>query len=318
MAEGLDIPWMRCGSRRARWLVGVSGGADSVALLHLLVEAGFPNLVVCHLDHRLRGRDSSGDARFVARLAARLGLPAACGRDEVRARMERDGLSMETAARAARHAFFARCAVEFRCRRLLLAHHADDQAETVLWNLCRGSQGLRGMAGEQQLVMEGVTMQVVRPLLGLRRGALVAWLRERGLKWREDPSNREPVAIRNRLRREVLPLLAEITGRDPVAALARAAEDGREGREFEQSLVRDAALLDPQGRLHVPALRRLAPILQRAALRDFLAAQGVLGIDRDLIDRGLALLDPGRARGPCINLPGGRRLRRKEGRAWVE
>jgi tRNA(Ile)-lysidine synthase len=312
----LSIPWLQRGSRRARWLVGVSGGADSVALLHLLVGAGFKQLVVCHLDHCLRGRASVQDARFVARLAARLGLPCVCGRDDVRLRLAQGGMSLETAAREARHRFFARCAIDFRCRRLLLAHHADDQAETVLWNLCRGSYGMRGMREEQPIVMDGVPVQVVRPLLGVRRDALAAWLREHKHAWREDASNVEPVAIRNRLRHELLPLWAEITGRDPVAALVRAAADDAETRDLERALVRDAALLDPQGRIHLPVFRGLAPVLQRAALRDYLAAHGVPAIDRDLLERGLGLGDPGAA--PSINLPGGRRLRRKEARLWVE
>lgn len=287
-----------------------------MALLHLLVTAGFKRLVVCHLDHCLRGRASAQDARFVARLAERLGVPCVCGRDDVRRRLARGGVSLETAAREARHRFFARCAVDFRCRRLLLAHHADDQAETVLWNLCRGSYGLRGMRVEQDMEMDGVVLRIVRPLLGVRRAALVAWLRERNLDWREDASNLEPVAVRNRLRHELLPLWAEITGRDPVAALVRAAADDDEVRDLERALVREASLLDPRGRLHVPALRGLAPVLQRVALRDFLAAHGVPSIDRDLLERGLGLLVP--AAPPSINLPGGRRLRRKEARLWVE
>jgi len=114
-----EIPWLAKASRRARWLVGVSGGADSVALLHLLVEAGFRKLVVCHLDHRLRGRASTEDARFVRRLAEKLGLPHEIGRSDVRARMERCSESMETAARNARHDFLAECAVKHRCRRPL-------------------------------------------------------------------------------------------------------------------------------------------------------------------------------------------------------
>jgi tRNA(Ile)-lysidine synthase len=218
VALELKIPWLARTPRGGRWLVGVSGGADSVALLHLLLDNGFRNLVVCHLDHRLRGRASTADALFVKRLAEKLGLPCEIGRSEVRKLMAERGESMETAARNARHVFFAQCAVKHRCRRILLAHHADDQAETVLWNLLRGSYGLKGMREEQQITVERVRLRIARPLLGVRRAELVAWLEERGHPWREDASNREPVAVRNRLRNEVFPLLAELSGRHSFAA----------------------------------------------------------------------------------------------------
>jgi tRNA(Ile)-lysidine synthetase-like protein len=216
-----------------------------VALLHLLVEAGFQKLVVCHLDHRLRGRASTEDAKFVRRLAEKLGLQCEIGRVDVRLRMKERCESLETAARHARHGFFAECAAKHRCRQVLLAHHSDDQAETVLWNLLRGSHGLKGMREEQTISVGGTKLRLSRPLLGLRR-----------------------------------------------------------------------AELDPQGRLHLPALRKLSPALQRAALRKFLADQGVHSIDRTLLDRAVSLTDP--AQPASINLPGGRRLRRREGRLWVD
>ncbi|MEI8038155.1 MAG: tRNA lysidine(34) synthetase TilS [Verrucomicrobiota bacterium] len=317
MALTEQIPWLARATRRARWLVAVSGGADSVALLHLLAEAGFNKLVVCHLDHRLRGRASTQDARFVGQLAERLGLPCELGRMDVRRRMKERGESLETAARNARHEFFAQCAVKHRCRRILLAHHADDQAETVLWNLLRGSHGLKGMREQQPLTVEsGATLQVARPLLGVRHAALVDWLTARGHRWREDSSNLEPVAVRNRLRHEVLPLLAEISGRDAVAALARGAADSQERDDLETAAVERARVLDPQGRLHLPALRALPVDLQRAALRQFLMDHRIPSIDRALLERALLLMDP--AQPAAVNLPGGRRLRRSGGRLWVD
>ena len=310
-------PWLAGASRRARWLVAVSGGADSVALLHWLAEAGFSNLVVCHLDHRLRGRASTQDARFVGQLAAKLGVTCEIGRMDVRGRMKERGESLETAARHARHEFFAQCAVKHHCRRILLAHHADDQAETVLWNLLRGSHGLKGMREQQSITVEsGVTLQIVRPLLALRHAALVAWLTARGHRWREDASNLEPVAVRNRLRHEVMPLLAEISGRDAVAALARGAADSAQREDLENAAVARARVLDPQGRLHLPALRALPLDLQRAALRQFLMDHRIPTIDRALLERALGLLDPTQT--AAVNLPGGRRLRRSGGRLWLD
>lgn len=311
----LHVPWISQAARRARWLVGVSGGADSVALLHLLHRAGFRNLVVCHLDHRLRGRASTGDARFVERLAAQLDMKCESARADVREMMKQSGESLETAARHARHEFFATCARKHRCRRVLLAHHADDQAETVLWNLLRGSHGLKGMKSAHEIAVDGFKLELIRPLLGIRRADLVAWLRAHRLKWREDASNLEAIAVRNRLRHEALPLLAEISGRDPVAALVRGAHDTADREEMENELLHQAKVLDPQGRMHLGALRALPRPLQRRAIADYLSNKGVGEIDRTLLDRALALLDPAAA--PAINLPGGRQLRRRAGRLLV-
>jgi len=311
-----NIPWLERAPRNSRWLVGVSGGMDSMALLHILLESGFRHLIVCHLDHRLRGRASTADALFVKRLAAKLGVPCEIGRADVRKRMAGYSESMETAARHERHAFFAQCGRNYRCRKILLAHHADDQAETVLWNLLRGSHGLKGMREDQKIIMDGVRMQVVRPLLGVRRSELAEWMEGRGHRWREDASNLEPVAVRNRLRHEALPLLAEITGRDPVAALMRGAHDGFEREELENNLLVSAQVLDPQGRLHLPSLRKLSPPLQRAVMRRYLTSHQVFAIDRSLLERAVELVDVNNP--AVINVPGGRRLRRSAGRIWIE
>ncbi|MEI6674146.1 MAG: tRNA lysidine(34) synthetase TilS [Verrucomicrobiota bacterium] len=308
---------MATASPRRRWLVGVSGGADSVALLHLLVRAGWRHLVVCHLDHRLRGRASTEDGRFVQKLAATLDLPVEIQRLDV-AQLARDrGESLETAARWARHEFFAACAKQHRCHRVILAHHADDQAETLLWNLLRGSHGLKGMHTEQRIVTEaGVALQISRPLLGLRRAELRAWLTANRLRWREDASNGEAVATRNRLRHEALPLLSEIAGRDAAAMLLRAAVADAEAGEILAWAVEQAQTVDPQGRLHLPALRKLPPPLQRAAMLRYLKNHGVGEVSRALLERGMRLLDP--AAPPALNLPGGARLRRREARAFIE
>ena len=311
------LPWFSSASRRKRWLVGVSGGADSLALLHLLVEAGFRNLVICHLDHGLRGRASTEDAKFVRRIAEKLGFVCETGRVNVAIRMEQCGESMETAARNLRHRFFGECVRKYRCSRILLAHHADDQAETALWNLLRGSHGLKGMREEQSLLTEtGVTLELIRPLLQVRRSELVAWLTAHGHRWREDASNAEPVAVRNRLRNEALPLLAEISQRDVAMAFARGASDADEMSVLEAWALDQARVFDPQGRLHLPVMRALPLVLQRIALRKFLLDHGVKSLDRALIERGLSLLDVGNA--AVINLPGGGQLRRRAGRLWIE
>jgi tRNA(Ile)-lysidine synthase len=310
-----EIAWFRDAPKRRRYLAGISGGADSVALLHLLQRHGFREIVVCHLDHGLRGRAAAGDARFVEKLAASLGYPCESGKAEVRALMKASGGSMETAAREARHAFFAACARQHRCPRLLLAHHADDQAETILWNLLRGSRSLTGMKERQLLAMAGRPVECLRPLLGTRRGELRAWLAAEKLRWREDASNAEPVAARNRLRNEAIPLLSGIARRDVTGSLLRAEQASAELRAIEGWAVARAAAVDPQGRLHLPRLRTLPEAMQAACLYEFLRSSGVTDLSRDLVARCLGLIDP--AAPPAVNLPGGRVLRRRGGRLLI-
>lgn len=308
-----NAPWFLSASKTKRWLVGVSGGADSVALLHGLVEAGFEDLVVCHLNHGLRGGESDEDAEFVRKLAANLNIHCEIDGADVRERMQLTGESLETAARHARHEFFAACAVKFGCARILLAHHADDQAETVLWNLLRGSHGLKGMRGEQMMTTEsGVLLVLYRPLLECRKAELITWLKLQGLAWREDSSNALPIAIRNRLRCEALPLLGEISNRDVVLALARGARDRVEAEEFSDWALDRARVLDPQGRLHLPVLRELPVAIQKAAIVRYLKGAGVRDLDRGLVEKALDLCDPSKP--PALNLPGSGSLRRRAGR----
>lgn len=317
MLDCEKIPWFTTAARDDRWLVGVSGGADSVALLHLLVAEGFRELVVCHFDHGLRGAESAGDAEFVRDLAENLRLPILSKRGDVPARMVATGESLETAARHARHAFFAECAAECRTEKLMLAHHADDQAETVLWNFLRGSHGMKGMRPVQEILTEsGGRLEIHRPLLGVRRAELIEWLQANSHAWREDATNVQPIATRNRLRNEALPLLAEISGRDAAAAFVRGAAESAEAAALETWALAQARVLDPQGRLHVPVLRTLPAVLQRAAFASFLKAAGVPEIDRNGLARLCASLRPG---GPAaVNLAGGFRMRRRAGRMVLE
>jgi len=308
----LPVPWFLEAPKRRRYLAGISGGADSVALLHLLHRHGFRDVVVCHLDHGLRGRTAAADARFVQKLAGDLGYPCESGKTEVKFLARDNGHSIETSAREARHAFFAICSRKYRCPRLLLAHHGDDQAETILWNLLRGSRGVSGMKEVQMLPMGGRPMECIRPLLARRRRELRAWLESKGLSWREDATNAEPFAIRNRLRHEALPLLGEIVKRDATEPLIRAAEASIERRAIEAWAVKQAAAVDPQGRLHIPKLKTLPPAMQSACIYDFLRTSGVPDLSREAVQRCMALLDLGGA--PAVNLPGNCILRRRAGR----
>jgi len=189
-------------------LIAVSGGADSVALLHLLHESARRcrwRLTVAHLNHGIRGRAAGEDARFVEAMARRLRIPCVIGKARVPALAKRRGHSLEMAARDARYAFLARTAKAVKADMIATAHTADDQAETILLKLMRGAGrgGLSGMAG----VTEWRGIPVVRPLLGMTRQGIESYLRERKLTWREDESNRDTAFLRNRVRHELLPLL---------------------------------------------------------------------------------------------------------------
>jgi tRNA(Ile)-lysidine synthase len=185
-----------------RWAVGVSGGADSVALLELLVRLvrrSGTSLTVAHLDHETRAGSSAADAAFVRELAARHGLPcAAARRSEIEPAMHDLPANRSSRFRLIRLEFFRRVIAAERLDGVVLAHHADDLAETVIQRLLRGSgsAGLTGMRGDS--VVSG--LRIVRPLLGVRRAALRAFLVAQGVAWREDASNASVDQLRNRVR----------------------------------------------------------------------------------------------------------------------
>ncbi len=287
-----------------------------MALLHLLKRVGFCDVVVCHLDHGLREAASVGDARFVKRVAEEMGFAVELGKVDVRSIMAEGGGSLETVARGARHEFFGKCGKLHRCKRLLLAHHADDQAETVLWNLMRGSHGCRGMEVSREMMMGGRRMEVVRPLLGLRKMELREWMESQNFQWREDASNGENDVVRNRLRNEALPLLSEIAGRDVSTMLVRAAVVDGGLREIAGWAVEKAAALDPQGRLHLGVFRSLNQALKAEVMVRYLKSNDIQEVSADLVGRCVMLAVPEGP--PCVNLPRGKRLRRRAGRIFVD
>lgn len=290
------------------YLIGISGGRDSVFLHHWLVSHQFQHLTCCHLNHGLRGRDSDADEDFLREL---LGPGLLVGQTDVAALAEKESLSIETAARHARHTFFHDCARQTGVPRVLLAHHADDQAETILFNLLRGSAGPKGMKPRQ--THDGLTF--LRPLLDIRRTEINDYLSTRRIPFREDRSNASPFATRNRLRHEALPLLADILGRDPVPALRRAEQLNRDLEEIARDTLDSLHLLDPQNRLHLPTFRSLSAALQRQVLHDYLREHDIPELTFALIENARLLAHPDAP--PSLNLPGGRRLRRKEARLFL-
>lgn len=183
-----------------RWAVGVSGGADSVALLRLLHARGDLALHVVHLDHQLRGEESEADARFVAALSTELKLPSTFStRAQIEPTLENPPANLESRGRAMRIALFTRVAQEHQLHGVILAHHADDVAETILMRLARGSLWwtLRGIEPATQIAQ----LLLLRPLLNIRRDALRSYLNEIGQSWREDASNASTQFSRNRARK---------------------------------------------------------------------------------------------------------------------
>lgn len=182
------------------FVVGVSGGADSIALLRVFRALEIP-VTIAHLNHSLRGAESDADEAFVREIAAETGLPMVAKTVDVKALAEKTGQSIEMAARQARHDFFR----EFDDSIIALAHHADDQVETFFLKLARGAgtEGLSGMPYFQKL--EG--LELIRPMLDIPREEILQWLKENNFKWREDSTNSDEAFLRNKVRHTILPIL---------------------------------------------------------------------------------------------------------------
>jgi tRNA(Ile)-lysidine synthase len=206
-------------------LVAVSGGPDSVALLHCLDELRSVmgvRLAVCHVNHQLRGDDSEADAAFVEELAGSLDLPFVCTRVDVAERAGGTGESTEMAARELRRAALADAARRNGADRIALGHTAGDSVETILLNILRGT-GVRGLAGIRPVSPEGL----VRPLLSSTRAQVLAYLEGGGHSYREDATNEDLTHLRNRVRHGLIPLLQAFDGPSITDALQRLSETAR-------------------------------------------------------------------------------------------
>jgi tRNA(Ile)-lysidine synthase len=311
-----------------RYLIGVSGGRDSVALLHLLVDLGYRRLIVCHLNHQLRGRSSDADARFVEKLAANYNrkiLGQALRQDidfeldstDVRALAKKKKISIETAAREARYSFFAKVAKRRRCRTIFLAHHADDLVETFLINLLRGA-GLTGLAAMRDVSTRhigAVDLTIVRPLLSVWRGEIHAYVRAHRLKFREDASNKNLSPLRNRIRHRVVPYLEKTLGRNIRQNIWRTATIAADEENWIDNQVRVSPNRDDH--LSVKELRVLPIALQRRTILKWLRAQNISEIGFEAIERVRSLLDP-TTQVAKVNLAKDRHVRRRAGNLFVE
>lgn len=297
------------------WVVAVSGGPDSTALLAALRETRAGPLVVAHLDHGLRGAAARDRERAaVEALAARWGLPCERGAVDVLAERERrGGGSVEGIARALRYGFLGEVAARWKASWVAVGHTADDQAETVLLRLFRGSglRGVGGMPARRRLSPERPQVGILRPLLACTRAQVLDYLEARGLPWIEDETNREACFLRNRIRHEVLPLLRDRVHPRVDEALLRLARQAREADEALAELARELLLAARAGegwRAEVLAAAR--PAVRARALA-ILAERLAARAPGEVHVRALEALVQGRARG--CQLPGGVALRVRHG-----
>ena len=286
-----------------RVTAAVSGGRDSVCLLAVLCEVagrvGAAVAGVAHLNHKLRGEASDEDERFVAALAARHGVPFY--REE--AAVGLSGGNLEQNARRARMRFFSRLIAEGKASRIATGHTRDDQAETVLFRVLRGS-GLTGLAGILPATKEGL----IRPLLDVSRAEVEEFLRERRMTWREDASNCDRRFARNRIRHDLLPRLAEEWNPRIAGALGNLADlAGEEERWWQEKIARLRKKLvverDGGAEIRADALADLPLAVARRLVRE--VARGTTGqtMEFEQVEKVISLARGKRASG-CLEPPG--------------
>ncbi|MEI6494023.1 MAG: tRNA lysidine(34) synthetase TilS, partial [Verrucomicrobiota bacterium] len=295
---------------RARsYLVGVSGGRDSMALLHALKCLGFQKLIVCHLDHGLRGKLSHGDARFVTKQAALLGYEIESARAGTKEFAKATGRSLEAAARELRRAFFLECSKRRRCRSLLLAHHADDQIETCLFNFLRGS-GAAGLAGMRPESTQN-RLRIIRPMLEIRRDEINTFIADNKIPFREDHTNADLKHTRNRIRNLVVPAITEAFGPSFREAVLRASQIFRIEDEWMESQTPEVS-----EKLGCAALRAMPDALRHRTVLRWLRRSSVPEPGLFETRRVLSLLDA--ENGPAkVSLPGNLHARRRAGEIFL-
>lgn len=313
-------------------VVAVSGGADSTALLLAIEELKtrnklFVDVCVAHLDHGLR-KSSSKDAKWVRELAAKLDFRSVIGRSKVAETAEENSDNLEQAARQARYAFLERTAKKVSANYVLTAHTMDDQAETVLLRLMRGSAGA-GLGGMESLrpLTRNSSIKLARPILWARRIETEDYCRLRRIDFLTDEMNDDQQFARVKVRKQLLPLMQSFNNRI-VEALSRTAsqlrEDGAVLFNNSDALLRQASLSNAESETKPPALdvkvlSKAPPALRRRALRQWLAEArgGTRRLEMVHLSAVEKLLE-GTAGGRVVELPGGGRVSRRQHRLVFE
>ncbi len=294
-----------------RVVVALSGGADSVALLHLLADPGLAlELEAAHVHHGVRGAEADGDAAFCAELCLSLGVPFHLLRLEAQ---PSPAEGREAAWRTARYRTLGELTDRLGAAAVATAHHRDDVAEGVLLQLLRGA-GVRALAGIAE-----ARAGVIRPLLPWRRAELEAWLDERGIGWREDSSNHDPTHLRNRVRHAVLPELERISPRlrEHLVRLAGAlAADEAVLADLVAARTRLADPWDPNGGVPLTEVAALPTALRNRWLHATAAGAGVGRVSHRQLELFEGLLDAAEPR--AVTLAGRWRLRLAGGSLWLE
>ena len=302
---------LRPGDRVA---VAVSGGADSVGLLRLLLDARSELgivLSVAHFNHKIRGLEADEDEAFVRALAEKYDLPFHAGSADTPQFAREHHLGLEAAARQLRHEFFRELIRENKASKVATAHTLDDQAETVLLRLMRGA-GTKGLAGiYPEIKVEGGS--IVRPLLGVRRAELRAWLESLGQAWCEDATNADLSFTRNRVRHKLLPVIESEFGAASLERLAETAEIAHAEEEYWRAqlepLLRELTA-DGEYRFSLDALLQQPLAIRRRLVR---AAAQKLNVTLDFqhVEQVLALAQSGERK--TISLPDGLRASAETG-----
>ena len=290
-------------------LVAVSGGQDSVCLLHILKKLQSTlgiRLHVAHLDHQLRGAESASDARYVARLAKQLGIPVTIGKRDVRAYQKERGVSLEEAAREVRYNFLAEVAASIGADRVAVGHTLDDHVETILLHLVRGTgtRGLRGLQPVTRWQSSEKGLKVVRPLLEVRRDETAEYCATHQLQPCLDATNLSLTPLRNKVRLELFPLLKSYNPQVIEALLRTARIAGDDIAYLEKEANRLwKRVASKQGNviiLNKKALLDLSPSMQRYLLR--LAIEKAVGNLKDIEARHIEELMQ------ALNKPAGKRI----------
>ena len=270
-------------------LVGLSGGRDSIALLTSLLSLEGCRPVACHVHHGIRGEEADRDANFSRTFCEQFGISFLRQDKDIPSEAKSGKKSIEETARIIRRQCFSEWASQFPGAIVALAHHMDDQAETVLFQLCRGSSGIRGMYPVSE--MEDGT-PLLRPLLSCSREQITHYLTESGISWVDDSTNSVDDCARNAIRHEILPRLSAIMKRKVSPIIARSAHLEKESEAALDHAIDLLELTDPQGRLFLPKLSALPEALQKAVIFRFLKQSGISDLSENAVDRVLGILAP--------------------------